>query len=84
MEIDAQRIVFPVTLESGAYLEFDAGAGYRHYDERGSLLSQGRPLGTVPNLSHGTNRLCFACEGPAGLAARAEITVISYGDPLSP
>jgi len=84
VEVNGQRLVFPLTLESGAYLECDAGAGYRQYDERGALLSQGRPLGSSPNLSPGANRLCFACEGPAGLAARADVTVISYGSPLSP
>ena len=72
-----------MTLESGAYLEFDAGLA-TGTTTSGSPLSLGRPLGTVPNLSPGTNLLCFVCEGPAGLAARAEITVISYGDPLSP
>jgi hypothetical protein len=69
-------------LEGGSYLELDPATGCKHYDERGLLLGDVKPQGEMPILAAGQNRVKFACEGPPGLATRAEVTLISYGPPL--
>jgi hypothetical protein len=82
LEIGGRRLLFPVTLASGDYLEFDPAAGGIHYDQRGAILGKVTPEGPPPRLAPGKNQVQFACLGPKGLAARAEVTLISYGEPL--
>ena len=80
--IGGKRLVFPVTLESGQYIEFTSPEDCRLYDERGALVAKIKPQGEVPTLAEGKNRITFTCDPPEGYAARAEVTVISSGEPL--
>lgn len=84
--INGHRLVFPVTLESGQYLEFGTDRGVLPYatlyDERGAVLQYVMPEGEVPVVTAGENRIAFACEGPEGYHARAQVTVITQGEPL--
>ncbi len=77
-----KRLVFPVDLESGMYLEFESPDDCRVYDERGNLLQWLKPQGEVPSLASGENRLAFSCRGTEGFRSRAEVTVITSGPPL--
>ncbi len=77
VEIAGRRIVFPVTLESGSYLEFTLASDCKLYGERGELIQKVQPEGEVPVLGAGENEVKFACGGPEGFRARAEVTVIS-------
>jgi len=83
IELDGKRLVFPVDLESGMYLELESADDCRLYDERGNLVERLTPQGDLPALSPGDNRLAFTCEGTKGFRSRAEITVITCGPPLT-
>ena len=76
------KLVFPVDLQSGMYIEFESADDCRVYDERGNLLEWLEPLGDVPRLASGENRLAFECRGTEGFRSRAEITVVACGQPL--
>ena len=76
------KLVFPIDLESGMYIEFESADDCRVYDERGNLLKLLKPQGEVPTLVSGQNNLTFACRGTEGFRSRAEITVIATGPPL--
>ena len=77
-----RTLVFPVDLESGMYIELESADDCRVYDERGNLLKWLEPLGDVPRLASGDNKLTFACRGTDGFRSRAEVTVIACGPPL--
>ena len=80
--IGGQRIVFPVTLESGQFIEYEGPADCRLHDERGAILQQITPQGDVPELASGKNPVSFTCAGPAGYNLRAQVTVITQGPSL--
>jgi len=84
IEVGGKRLVFPVKLESGMYVEFESPDDCRVYDERGNLVQRLEPQGEVPILSPRENQITFTCEGisPKGFRRRAEITVITCGPPL--
>ena len=82
IEIGGRRVVFPVALESGAYIEFESESDCRLYSERGELIGRIQPEGERPLLAAGNNEATFTCEGPDGYRARANVTVISQGEPL--
>ncbi|MBI5833932.1 MAG: hypothetical protein HZB16_16690 [Armatimonadetes bacterium] len=80
--VAGQALSFPVTLESGQYLEYEGTGEATMRDERGAVIAHVTPRGVVPSLAPGTNALTFAAEAPAGVRARAQVTVISEGTPL--
>ena len=82
VELNGQRLVFPVSLQSGWYLEFYGQEEALVFDERGAVVAKVRPEGQPGQLRGGENRLRFTCQGPDGLHHRAKITVITYGEPL--
>lgn len=82
VEIGGKRLVFPVELESGMYVEFESADDCRLYDERGNLVRWITPEGEVPKVSPGDNRLAFTCEGPEGFRERAAVTLMTCGAPL--
>ncbi len=82
VEIAGRRIVFPVVLESGAYLEFASMSDCKLYDARGALVKDVQPQGDVPVLTAGSSQVKFTCKGPDGLRGRAKVTVIGSGPPL--
>jgi hypothetical protein len=76
-------VTFPVTLESGQYLEMEEAGTCLHYDERGELLRRFQPQSdSLPVLPSGTNRLQFDCLAPVDASARAEVTVVTLGEPF--
>jgi hypothetical protein len=84
LTVGGSRIVFPVTLESGQYLEMESAEACRLYDARGALLATVAPRGDPPTLEAGDNRLAFTCEPPQGASARVRVTAIARGEPLRP
>jgi len=82
ISIGDKRLLFPVELESGQYIEFTPPDECRLYDERGALIAKITPQGEVPVLKAGENRVIFRCEPPQGYNARAEVTLISSGKPI--
>ncbi|MHB8903191.1 MAG: hypothetical protein ACYC6Y_30895, partial [Thermoguttaceae bacterium] len=83
VEIAGRRLVFPANLESGMYIELESMDDCRLYDERGNLLRWLQPRGEIPLLAPGDNRVKFLCTGTEGFPARAEVTVVTGGDPLT-
>lgn len=82
VEINGRRLVFPVDLTSGMYIEFESPDDCRVYDERGHMVRWLRPQGETPSLRPGDNRVVFACQATKGFRPRAEVTVIATGEAL--
>jgi len=83
VSIGGRKILFPVTLRSDWSIEFDSLDDCRVYDERGALVRRIKPRGEVPVLAGGKNDVVFTCEGTEGYNARAMVTVIACGEPLT-
>lgn len=80
LKIGATTVTFPVTLQSGQYIELEDMDDCVLYDERGELICRFRPQAeTLPSLTEGSNSLRFDCEAPKDASARAEVTVVSLG-----
>lgn len=82
--VGGATLVFPVEIESGQYLEFNSPADCKLYGPQGQLLRELKPEGPLPELSPGANAVRFQCGSPPGGRARAQITIITQGQPLKP
>ncbi len=80
--IGKRKIVFPVQIESGSYLEFASVDDCRLYGPKGGLLDEVTPAGGIPTLKWGLNKLRFSCEIAACVKPRACVTTIAQGNPL--
>jgi hypothetical protein len=80
--IGNEKIVFPVKMESGMYLEFRSRTDCKLYGPRGEFLKDIIIAGTIPTLKAGDNELNFMCDSPLGISARTQVTVIGEGKPL--
>jgi hypothetical protein len=80
--VEGKTIVFPVTMESGMYLEFRSYEDCKLYGPRGELLMEVEPVGAVPVMVKGGNEILFSGEGPKEINARVQVTLISEGTPL--
>ncbi len=80
--IGASRIIVPVELESGSYLEFNSLTDCKIYGPNGELKAEARPEGEIPTLAPGVNQLGFRCEPNDGTRARVNVTVMSEGAPV--
>ena len=63
IEIGSRRLVFPVDLTSGMYIEFESPDDCRVYDERGELLQWLKPQGDVPVLESSDNQVDIHLRG---------------------
>ena len=80
LQIGATAVTFPVTLQSGQYIELEEMDDCVLYDERGELICRFRPHAeTLPSLAKGSSSLRFDCVAPKDASARAEVTVVSLG-----
>ncbi len=83
LELAGTKVTFPVSMESGQYIELEALDDCVLYDERGELITRFRPqVETLPTLAEGGNAVRFDCAAPERLSARAEVTVVSLGQPF--
>jgi hypothetical protein len=81
--IGGRSITFPVTMETGTYLEFRSISDCKLYDPQGKLIQEVKPEGEAPTLVAGANKVGFECEAPAqGPNPRAYVTIISQGEPF--
>jgi len=80
--IGGEKVVFPVTMESGMYLEFRSVDDCKLYGSKGELLMEVKPKGTIPYLVNGDNTLIFSGSGSREVNTRVQVTVISEGQPL--
>lgn len=83
LELGGIKVVFPVTVQSGQYIELEDMNDCVLYDERGELIRRFRPqVAELPQLAQGANTICFDCQPPQDLRARAEVTIVSLGQPF--
>ncbi len=80
--INGEKIVFPVRIESGMYLEFNSLNDCKLYSSKGELLKEVKLEGTIPTLASGENKISFSCDESNELNIRVQVTVISEGKSL--
>lgn len=80
--IKGEKIIFPVEMESGMYLEFLSFSDCKLYGSKGELLREVTPIGTPPTLMNGQNQISFSCDGHQAVNTRVQVTVIGEGEPL--
>jgi hypothetical protein len=83
MTVGAKTIEIPVELKSGSYLECDANGHGTVFDANGHPLREFASPAPLPTLAAQSNRVSFSCRANAGLNPRAEVTVISAGEPIT-
>jgi len=80
--VGGKKIVFPVTMESGMYLEFRSADDCKLYGSKGELIQEIHLTADIPELQTGNNEVQFSCEGPHDINPRVQVTVINEGAPL--
>lgn len=80
--IGEEKIVFPVKLESGMYLEFKSESDCKLYGPKGEFLKDVAIQGKAPVLKKGSNQISFICESSGDVNPRIQATIISEGDLL--
>ncbi|MGC9326155.1 MAG: hypothetical protein ACP5I1_00845 [Candidatus Hinthialibacter sp.] len=80
--IGENKIVFPVTMESGQYLEFSSFENCLHFGSDGDLISEFKPRGKTPILEPGDNEIIFSHDAQEKINTRVRVTTISEGWPF--
>ncbi len=80
--IGGSTITFPVSLESGQYLEYHSVSDCRVYDADGKTIASVMPLGEPPVARAGSNEVTFNCTSGDGPMPRANVTIITKGSPI--
>ena len=80
--IEGEEIEFPVTMESGMYLELKSENDCKLYGPRGELIQNVTFKGRVPELQSGNNEISFTCKGTNNISSRVKVTLINEGEPL--
>ena len=75
-------ITFPVTMESGMYLELDEKGQYIVYGSKGEEIKKGRLKGLTPVLRVGENKMTFSCDETGNVRGRARVTIATVGEAL--
>jgi hypothetical protein len=83
LTINGRRVVFPVELHSGEYLELEDPGPVQVRDANGNVLRQVELRGELAELSSGDNQVRFDCEPLDSLAPRVHVTVAAVGRPLN-
>lgn len=78
--VNSNRVSFPVTMESGSYIEFYSEKDCKLYGTKGELIKEFKPGGKIPTLDSGENKVTFGCSNGKDNPFRINITVINYGD----
>ena len=80
--IGGEKLIFPVKMESGMYLEFCSQTDCKLFGPKGEFLQDVLIEGKIPALKDGENEIIFSCQGPGDVNSRVQITVICKGNPL--
>jgi len=83
IEIAGKTITFPVTLESGQYIEYRSMKDCKVYDAEGTAIATITPTGESPVIKNGTNQVTINSKGINGVAPRLNITVTTKGNPIT-
>jgi hypothetical protein len=82
ISIGGEKIIFPVKMESGMYLEFQSQKDCKLFGPKGEFLQDIKIEGKIPELKNGENEISFTCKSSEELSSRVQVTVISVGNPL--
>lgn len=80
--INGERIVFPVQMEPGMFIEFNPASDCKLYGPKGELLKEMVITEKIPSLVPGKNKISFTCDAPGTVNPRVQVTVIGEGEPL--
>ncbi len=80
--IGGKSVTFPVTLESGQYLEAGPHGRISVYGPANEPLREIEPSGEMPVLASGLNEVRFCCDRGDGADPRARLTVIVGDKPI--
>jgi hypothetical protein len=80
--IGGEKIVFPVKMESGMYLELLSEKNCKLYGSKGEFIQDVPIQGSVPELKNGDNVVMFSSDTSGQTKQRVQVTVISEGKPL--
>ncbi len=83
IEIAGKTITFPVTLESGQYIEYRSTKDCKVYNADGAVIANLKPTGTIPIAKSGSNKATFNCKTTGDLNPRLTITIITKGNPIT-
>lgn len=80
--LNGERLVIPVKMESGMYLELLSPADCKLYGPKGELLQEITLESKLPSLIPGDNKITFSCTGTKDVNTRVQVTVIGHGKPF--
>ncbi|MDD4870850.1 MAG: hypothetical protein PHR77_09845 [Kiritimatiellae bacterium] len=80
--INGQKITFPVTMETGMFLELKSAQDCKLYSPAGKVIQEVVPTGNVPVLKDGANELSFSAQTADKVSTRMQVTVSAEGKPL--
>jgi hypothetical protein len=80
--LNGEKLVIPVKMESGMYLELLSPTDCKLYGSKGELLQEITLESELPSFITGDNKVSFSCTGPEDVNTRVQITVIGHGKPL--
>lgn len=75
-------ITFPVTMESGMYLELDEKGRYVVYNVNGEEVAKGKLKGAIPTMRAEANEVVFSFEETEKTRCRARVTIATVGEAL--
>ena len=78
--VNKTRVVFPVDVEPGQYLEFEGGGEAIVYDRTGGEIARVKPRGQIPRMITGENQLSFVCAVDLEVMPRARVMVSVAGE----
>ena len=80
--INGQKITFPVTMDTGMFLELKSATDCKLYSPSGKVIQEVVPGGNVPVLKSGANELSFSAQTADKVSTRVQVTVSAEGSPL--
>ncbi len=78
--VGGKTLTFPVDIETGQFLEFRGLGKCTLYGRQGEKIRDVEPMGDVPELEAGANRVEFACDSETARNPRAYVSVITHGE----
>lgn len=81
--INGEKIIFPITMKSGMFLEFQSATDCKLYGNKGEFLQNVSVLGNVPTFKAGNNKVSFNCDNSLNINPRLQISIISEGNSLN-
>jgi hypothetical protein len=81
LTVEDRSIMFPTTLQSADYLEYEGEGAARVFDRNGKLKTTVTPEGSSPYVRTGDHKITFFCDTQGAQAAK--VTIMTRGAPLT-